>query len=252
MTAPLTVASYNIRKSIGTDRRRRPARVLAVLNEIDADIVALQEVDRRFGERISSISHDEVVDGTDYHPVNFGVRPQSLGWHGNTLFVRKSIGVIRIERLVLPALEPRGAAMADLDIGGVRLRIIGMHLGLVGLWRKRQAQTVLDRLKAVEESLPTVLMGDLNEWNTRTGCLVPFEAEHNVANPGPSYHSSMPMLAYDRIITTRDIGIEAVGVHDSTLARTASDHLPIWARLRLPATEAPASRALPAPAAGER
>ena len=49
------VASYNIRKGIGTDRRRRPARVLDVLNEIGADIIALQEADRRFGLRQSAL-----------------------------------------------------------------------------------------------------------------------------------------------------------------------------------------------------
>ena len=50
----ITVASYNMRKAVGTDRRRRPDRVLAVLKEIDADIVALQEADKRFGDRKST------------------------------------------------------------------------------------------------------------------------------------------------------------------------------------------------------
>ena len=47
----ITVASYNVRKAIGTDRRRNPQRVLDVLHEIDADVVALQEADKRFGGR---------------------------------------------------------------------------------------------------------------------------------------------------------------------------------------------------------
>src|SRR5512146_371914 len=47
----ITVASYNMRKAIGTDRRRRPDRVLHVLQEIDADVVALQEADKRIGGR---------------------------------------------------------------------------------------------------------------------------------------------------------------------------------------------------------
>ena len=37
---PITVATYNMRKAIGTDRRRNPLRVLQVLGEIDADVVA--------------------------------------------------------------------------------------------------------------------------------------------------------------------------------------------------------------------
>ncbi|MEP0560820.1 MAG: endonuclease, partial [Qipengyuania citrea] len=39
----LTFASYNIHKGVGLDRKRDPERILSVLHEIDADIVALQE-----------------------------------------------------------------------------------------------------------------------------------------------------------------------------------------------------------------
>src|SRR3546814_17047117 len=49
----IKVASYNMRKALGTDRRRNPERILEVLNEIDADVIALQEADRRFGPRIA-------------------------------------------------------------------------------------------------------------------------------------------------------------------------------------------------------
>ena len=34
----IKVASYNMRKGIGTDRRRDPQRILDVLSEIDADV----------------------------------------------------------------------------------------------------------------------------------------------------------------------------------------------------------------------
>ncbi|MGD9812262.1 MAG: endonuclease, partial [Sphingobium sp.] len=51
----IRVASYNIRKAIGTDRRRSPERILAVLAEIDADVVILQEADRRFGPRVAAL-----------------------------------------------------------------------------------------------------------------------------------------------------------------------------------------------------
>ena len=68
----IKVASYNMRKGIGLDRRRDPGRVLSVLGELDADIVALQEADRRFGTRASAIpphmlaehSRSSCIDGT--------------------------------------------------------------------------------------------------------------------------------------------------------------------------------------------
>lgn len=227
----ISVASYNIRKSVGTDWRRKPERICEVLCEIDADIIALQEVDRRFGSRLTSLSPELIEANTCYEAVNFATRDGSIGWHGNTILVRRGIEVLATRALVLPALEPRGAVLADLLVNGFKLRVIGMHLGLLDLWRQRQAQAVLDHLRAMEHKLPTVMMGDLNEWTTEGGSLAHFAAEHHVAAPGPSFHSSRPLLNFDRIITSLDLTVEDAGVHMSVRARTASDHLPVWARI---------------------
>jgi endonuclease/exonuclease/phosphatase family metal-dependent hydrolase len=229
----LKVASYNIRKSVGLDWKRQPDRILGVIAEIDADIVALQEVDRRFGRRTSSLSVEHIVDGTPYFPVRFGARETSLGWHGNTILVKKVGKVLLHKQIHLPALEPRGAVMADIEINGFVVRVIGMHLGLVGLWRNRQALAVLKYLEVLEEKLPTVIMGDLNQWTTEGGALAHFAETHNIVAPGPSFHASRPMLPLDRIITDLDFAVESAGVHMSEQARRASDHLPVWARLKL-------------------
>ncbi|HEV7276658.1 MAG TPA: endonuclease/exonuclease/phosphatase family protein [Devosiaceae bacterium] len=229
----ITVASYNIRKSVGTDWRRQPDRILQILNEIDADVVALQEVDRRFGQRTSSLSIENVASVSPYAAVRFGRRPDSLGWHGNAILVRKGSEVLRQRRIVLPALEPRGAVLVDVAVAGVAIRVIGLHLGLVGLWRTRQAARVLNYLKRLESVLPTVIMGDLNQWTTEGGSLAHFAADHNVIAPGPSFHSSRPLLALDRIITSHDFRVQEAGVHLSPLSRRGSDHLPVWARLDL-------------------
>ena len=229
----LKVASYNIRKSVGLDWKRQPDRILEVICEIGADMVALQEVDRRFGRRTSSLSVEHIKADTDYFPVRFGSRPTSLGWHGNTILVRKGAKVLLHKPIHLPALEPRGAVMADIEIHGFVVRVIGMHLGLVGLWRERQAAAVLHYLEKLEEKLPTVIMGDLNQWSTEGGALAHFAATHNVVAPGPSFHASRPMLALDRIITDLDFVVDASGVHSSAQALRASDHLPVWADLSL-------------------
>jgi endonuclease/exonuclease/phosphatase family metal-dependent hydrolase len=229
----LKVASYNIRKSVGLDWQRQPKRILDVIGEIDADIIALQEVDRRFGRRESSLSVEHIGEATDYLPVRFGTRPTSLGWHGNTILVRKAARIITHRPINLPQLEPRGAVMADVEIKGIIVRVIGMHLGLVGLWRSRQARAVLELLEKLEEKLPTVIMGDLNQWTTEGGALAEFAETHNIVAPGPSFHSSRPMLPLDRIITDLDFSVAAAGVHSSEQARRASDHLPVWAELEL-------------------
>jgi len=229
----LKVASYNIRKSIGTDRKRLPDRILKILNELNADIVALQEVDRRFGERVTTLSPDLIVDHTDYMPVRFGIREQSLGWHGNVLLVRKGWEVTNQQRIELPAFEPRGAVLADVNVGGQTVRVVGMHLGLMGNWRMKQATAVVAYLEKLEAKTPTVIMGDLNQWAQDGGCLAEFARHHDVIASGPSFHSRRPMLELDRIITSRDFKLERTGVQNTALARTGSDHLPIWAELTL-------------------
>ena len=225
------VASYNMRKAIGTDRQRRPDRTLDVLREIDADIVALQEADRRFGTRLSAIPHRLLDEHSDYKAVDYGIRPGGMGWHGNAILVRKSAEITRCEVLHIPSLEPRGAVVADVKLGRARVRIVGMHLDLSGLWRRRQAHAIIAHLGGIEERLPTVLMGDLNEWSAASGCLRDFAHHFRFAACGRSFHARRPIAALDRIMVSRDLDVTACGVHMSATARRASDHLPIWAKL---------------------
>ncbi len=251
--ACITVASYNMRKAIGTDRRRNPKRVLEVLREIDADVVALQEADKRFGGRGSAVPHALIDDHGTYKPVHLGMRhrrvmdrmpggkrvdeflnvdTRNIGWHGNALLVKRDVGVLDVAVIELPTLEPRGAVMAELLMAGERpLRVIGMHLDLSGLWRRRQMRAILDAIAARPQRMPTVLMGDTNEWRDAAGCLNDLGPDFCVAPTGNSFHSRHPVAALDKIIVHRDLRIDAAGVHMSPAARRASDHLPIWARL---------------------
>lgn len=254
MTAPpsITVASYNVRKAIGTDRRRDPQRVLDVLHEVDADVVALQEADKRFGGRGSAVPHELIDEHGLYRPVHFGVRhrrvldrmpggkrvdallkinTRNIGWHGNALLVKRHIDVMECAALELPTFEPRGAVMAELLVGDRPIRIVGMHLDLSGLWRRRQMRAILDAVARRPQHMPTVLMGDTNEWREWAGCLKELEPNFHVAPTGPSFHSRHPVAPLDRIIVGRELRIDAAGVHMSPSARRASDHLPIWARL---------------------
>jgi len=227
----ILVASYNMRKAIGTDRRRRPERTLEVLNELGADVIALQEADRRFGARASALPLHMIEEHSDYKPVRFEGRSGSLGWHGNAILVKKGIEILGGELVHLPSLEPRGAVLADLKRDGAALRVVGMHLDLSGLWRRRQAHAILAHLAARGHDSPTVLMGDLNEWSAQGGCLRDFAHHCRFAECGRSFHTRRPVARLDRIMVMPGLQILASGVHSSATARKASDHLPIWARL---------------------
>jgi endonuclease/exonuclease/phosphatase family metal-dependent hydrolase len=227
----IKVASYNMRKGIGTDRRRRPDRTLEVLCEIDPDIVCLQEADRRFGERAQVLTHHLLEEHSPWKAVPFGMRAASMGWHGNAILVRKDAEILDCEPIHLPALEPRGAVMADVRVNGAAVRVVGMHLDLSGLWRRRQAAAIMAHVRVSTDQHPTVLMGDLNEWSTGAGCLRDFARDYRFAETGPSFHVRRPIARLDRIMVSPEFTVKEAGVHISPTSRKASDHLPIWATL---------------------
>lgn len=230
----LTFASYNIHKAVGLDRRRDPERILAVLHEIDADVVALQEADRRFGRRASVLPRDLLDDLSDYRPVRLNHRPDSIGWHGNALLVKRGISVIEAGVVPLPTLEPRGAVRADLLAHGQRLRVVGMHLDLSGLRRRHQIRTILGDVARCGPACPAVLMGDFNEWSLHGGSLREFLSPWRVLAPGRSFPSRRPVAQLDRVVISPEWQVTELAVHHSALAARASDHLPVLVRLLLP------------------
>jgi len=231
----LTFASYNIHKAVGLDRRRDPERILAILREIDADVIALQETDRRFGRREAVLPHAAIAGHTPWQIVPLALGPDSMGWHGNALLVRKGIEVVGTDRVALPTLEPRGAVCADLRIHGRLLRVVGMHLDLSGLHRRRQLRAVLTHLEPDTRIEPAVLMGDFNEWSVLSGSLREFGRNWHVLAPGRSYPARRPLAQLDRIVVSRGWEVLHIGVHHSLLSSRGSDHLPVYARLRLAA-----------------
>ena len=230
----LTFASYNIHKGVGLDRRRDPERIMAVLREIDADVIALQEADLRFGQRHAVLPHQLLEDHGAYRAVPLSTGANSIGWHGNALLVRREFTIAEAGIVPLPTIEPRGAIRADLLIEGQRVRVVGMHLDLSGLRRRQQLRAILAHCARCDHPAPTVLMGDLNEWSQHGGSLRELHAPWRVLAPGRSFPSRRPVAQLDRVVISPDWQCEGAGVHHSALAASASDHLPVWARLALP------------------
>ena len=230
----LTFASYNIRKAVGLDRRRDPDRILSVLREVDADVVALQEADLRFGSRASVLPFAAIHEHTPYFPVPLAMRPDSIGWHGNALLVRRGIELADASVVPLPMLEPRGAVRADLIAHGQRIRVVGLHLDISGLRRRHQVRSILDHVEECEGDWPTVLMGDFNEWARQAGCFREFGDAWQVLAPGSSFPSRRPVAQLDRIIASAEWSVGGADVHHSALSEKGSDHLPVRAHLTLP------------------
>ena len=225
--------SYNIHKGVGIDRRRNPERIIDVLNETDADIIALQEADLRFGSRDAVIAPFQLSQQSDYQYVPLDVQTDSTGWHGNTILVRKSAEILGHDILHIPFLEPRGAVMARVELDGRIVNVLGMHLDLSGLWRSKQAASIVAHAEKLCGDEPVVMMGDLNEWSAQRGCIKTFGQKFSFADCGRSFHVRRPIATLDRIMFSDHWKLHDSGVHMSPVSRKASDHFPVWAELEL-------------------
>lgn len=228
------IASYNVHKCIGVDRRFDPERTASVIAEIDADVIAIQEADKRFGERSGLLKLDMLERDCGLVPVPItALSSTGHGWHGNMIMIRKgAVGGVR--QLKLPGVEPRGALVVTLDLPTGKLRLVAAHFGLLKRSREQQAMAILASL-AEDEAMPTLLVGDLNEWRVGRGSSL--ARLHPTFDPAsgavPSFPSRFPVLALDRALGHPHDLVTSVEVHDSPLARVASDHLPIKAHIDL-------------------
>ena len=227
----LRLASYNVRKAVGLDRRRDPGRILDVIAGIGADVVVLQEADLRLGARPSAFDPEAIFHRTGLRAVDLDPSSPSLGWHGNALLVRDGIKVDMAKGVDLPGLEPRGAILSHLDTPNGPLWLAGAHLGLTRAHRRQQAQALIDYL-ARDATAPAALLGDFNEWR-KTGALDVLEPQFDVISPGASFHAAFPVAPLDRIALGQGLRLNAAGVIDRGPAKRASDHLPIWADVNL-------------------
>jgi len=226
----IRVASYNMHKARGLDQRRRPERIVQVINGLGADVVALQEADKRLGPRHPALPRKMIETETDFELVEVSANGISIGWHGNAVLVRKGLSVRDTQRLDLPGLEPRGAVRVTLGIG-TGVNVVATHLGLLRRDRRAQLAVLND---ATAKDAQVVIAGDFNEWSMRKG-FEPLAERFETHSPGRSFHARRPIAALDRFALSRGIEMRDAGVEQGALARIASDHLPIWSDIVVPA-----------------
>ncbi len=232
----VSVVTYNIHACVGVDRRYDPARIAAVLQEIDADIVCLQEVDLRRGIALYPDQAAYLAETTGCRVILGAGTRSHRGRFANAILTRFPVLAARAIDLAVSYYEPRAALDADLVIGGRVLRVLATHFGLHAGERRLQANRLIAALG--EPSAPSrqraaavLLVGDLNEWRGRSGgiraldrCLGPSAAPR-------TFPSWMPVLPLDRIYADGPAVLRDIQVYRSPLARVASDHLPLIASL---------------------
>jgi endonuclease/exonuclease/phosphatase family metal-dependent hydrolase len=227
--ARVRLASYNVHRGIGRDRKCIPERILGVLREIDPDVIALQEVE----------AHDSGGDmlewlagQTGLHAIAGTTLKRHDGHYGNGMLTRYPVVEARLIDLSVHRCEPRGAIAADLDCEGHKLRVVATHLGLRPSERRQQVKQLLP-LFSENPHDRAVLMGDLNEWFL-WGRPLRWLHKHFARTPAlPTFPAIKPILSLDRLWAHPGTILKKLEVHDTRLARMASDHLPLVATLEL-------------------
>lgn len=228
----IRLATWNIRKCVGLDRRRDPHRVARTIAELEAEIVVLQEADKRLGNRPAALTRDIVESETGMRAVDAGGHEASLGFHGNAVLLGPDMEVAKRHAVHLPGVEPRGALIVDVE-GKMALRVVAVHLGLMRASRRAQLAAIRTRLDALP-ARATIVLGDFNEWSQHRGLepLVGFD----VHAPGRTFHAARPVAALDRIAIDPSLELRDAAVVENAQTRIASDHLPIWGDVRLQTT----------------
>lgn len=224
---PLTIATYNIHGAVGCDGRFAPGRVAEVLREINADIVALQEVPLGGSKAPNVLAM--LQEATGYMAAEGPACNRPERRYGNAVLTRHPILTVRTIDLSFGSREPRGALDADVNCHGHLLRVVATHLGLRPAERRDQIRRLLQVFDTDE--MPVILMGDINEWFV-WGRSLRWLVSHFQAVPAPrTFPSRRPLFALDRIWIRPRHRLVQVKAHNTPLARIASDHLPLVAHI---------------------
>ena len=229
------LASYNIHIGIGRDGVFAPERIAAVLKELAADVIALQEVP--LGPRPYDLL-EFLQKATGMHALAAPTLVNKVnGAYGNALLTRHKVLSSQRLDISVPGYQPRGAIDVSLDcrLPGFEepLRVIGTHLGLRPGERRLQVPRLLDAIDERDKKgiTPTVLMGDINEWFLWGRPLRWLHAHFRQPRAIATFPSGCPLFALDRIWVRPSHLIMHMGAHRSVLSRIASDHLPLVADL---------------------
>ena len=236
----LRVVTYNVHRCKGLDGRVRPDRVAKVLKEIDADIVALQEVvcipgGEPEGDQAHYIAREI---GADFL---FGENRKLWGGaYGNVVLSKLPMKTVKNHDLSVRGRERRGCLHIDVELAGRVLHVFNVHLGTAFLERRKQGRKLagLDILLNNELQGPRLLLGDFNEW--APGLTTKLLRAHMQSvdikkhlRRRRTYPGVLPMFHLDHIYHDESMEVVGLTLHRTRTALVASDHLPLIAELKL-------------------
>ena len=241
-----TVMTYNVHRLTGNDRHTSAARIAKVIDMLQPDIAALQELPGgRFrpevGGACQDLAHELALlakEGGSYHL-------ERERW-GNVIFSRFPMRLVRAGGLHpenrYRTMVPRGVMWVEIDIHGERLQLVNTHLGLTPQERNYQAKVLTGEEWLAHPACrpPVVLCGDFNalpSWSIHKRLRNALQDEQERLKFGHTqftFPSTMPIVRFDHIFISPDLSVEKELIARTKLTAAASDHLPLMVTLRLP------------------
>ena len=244
----LRIVTYNVHRCRGIDNRERPGRIVDVLGEIDADVIALQEVLSIKGKTREKDQARFIAEELGINHVTGENRQLNGGDYGNMVLSRFPLRLVRNHDISVRARERRGCLHTDVDVAGAdTVHVFNVHLGTAYLERRHQGRRLVEEeiLSNRELKGARIMLGDFNEW-TR-GLTTRLLRAHlksvdvrSYLQRARTFPGILPILHLDHIYFEDRLDLKGLAVHRSRKALVASDHLPLVADFALP----PATRAL--------
>ncbi len=241
----LRVLSWNVHKCTGgLDRRYDPARTAELAASVEPDLLLLQEVAENGawyrGERQVDVLGDLLgfPHRAFFVNVRFGPR---RGHYGNAVLSRHPIAHAANIDLTQPGKKARSVLHAEIRLptgdGHSRtLHAFNLHLGLGEQERRRQLVQFLAAhpFGHMRRSTPIVVAGDFNDvYGTLGPQLLAPNGFVGGAKPLRTFPAYAPLRALDGVYVRGDVELQDLTTIRHAPAKTASDHLPLLARVRV-------------------
>jgi endonuclease/exonuclease/phosphatase family metal-dependent hydrolase len=230
------IATYNIHRCRGMDRRVVPQRIIDVLREIDADVIALQEVVG--AGPVGAGQAEEIGAALGMGWVMNCVRTLRQHQFGNVVLSRYPIAHHSSYDLSWRTCEARNCQRADLDINGHVLHVYNVHLGTAVLERRYQAGRLAAFVHDRRVTGPKIILGDFNEWmkglatKTLSSLFESVDISQHLKRRR-TYPGLFPVVHLDHIYYDGKVEVISVEMPRTRQALMASDHLPLVANLRI-------------------
>jgi len=239
-TGELRIVTYNVHSCIGLDGRLSVARIGRILDQCDADVVAVQELDvarTRTGlaDQARQLAEYLGMEHYSFHPT-FAVGTERFG---NAVFSRYPLRFVHAANLPTQSaarkLEPRSALWVAVVMPGGELQLINTHLGLLMEERVKQVEALLGSEWLGHPACrdPVVLCGDFNAWpGSRPYRRIRSrlrDAQQSLSGhrPRSTWMSPFPFRRIDHVFISASLEVASIQVPVTHLARLASDHLPL-------------------------